>query len=61
MTWDVAVEALLDTKQAKEVRRDLVRCSTPFPLPEKGVDADKHIILQITFSPTRVVGVKELM
>ena len=35
---DVAVEFLVDAKQAQTVRRDLIRCGAPCSLPEKGVE-----------------------
>ena len=38
MSRDVAVESLVDAKQAQKVRRDLVRCGAPCSLPEKGVE-----------------------
>ena len=38
MTWNVAVEALVTSKQAQQVRRDLVcRCAARL-LPEEGVE-----------------------
>ena len=37
MTWDVAVEALVDSKEVQQVRRDLVRCGAAGLLPEEGV------------------------
>ena len=37
MTRDVAVEALVDPKQAQQVRRDLVRRGATRSLPDEGV------------------------
>ena len=39
MTWDVVVEALMDSKQAQQVRRDLVWCGAVSSLPEESADA----------------------
>ena len=38
MTWDVAVGALVDPKQAQQVRRDLVCCGAVRFLLEEGVE-----------------------
>ena len=35
---DVAMELLVNAKQAQKVRRDLVCCGAPCSLPEKGVE-----------------------
>ena len=37
MAWDVAVEALVDSKQSQQVRRDLVCRGAARSLPEEGV------------------------
>ena len=39
MTRDVAVEALVDVKQAQQVCQDLVYCGAARLLPEEGVEA----------------------
>ena len=38
MPWNVAVEALVDSKQAQQVRQDLVCCCAARSLPEEGVE-----------------------
>ena len=38
MTWNVAVEALVDSKQAQQVRQGLVRRGAAGLLPEEGIN-----------------------
>ena len=38
MTQDGAVEALVDSKQAQQVHRDLAFCDAARSLPEEGVE-----------------------
>ena len=51
MTRDVAVEALVDSKQAQQVRRDLVCRGAAHSLPEEGVKvvclAKDHVLLDV--------------